>query len=186
MSKAPRQQHCDITLSCLLRFFRHPDTILCDTPTYETTMMKPNEEPRPEAHERLMRCRIRPSAQRVAIMQYLLTHATHPTVDEIYTALCPLIPTLSRTTVYNTLRMYSERGAAQMITIDDHHVSYDGDIRPHAHFICRQCGKVLDFHDVPQVPSQHPDRLQEGCYIDEVQVYFKGLCGSCLKKKRLQ
>lgn len=24
-----------------------------------------------------------------------------------------------------------------MITIDDHHVCYDGDIHPHVHFFCR-------------------------------------------------
>ena len=165
--------------------FRHTNTISSDTPTQDTDMIKPIEEPLPEARQRLMKCGIRPSAQRVAIMQYLLMHSTHPTVDEIYTALCPLIPTLSRTTVYNTLRMYSERGAAQMITIDDHHVSYDGDIRPHAHFICRKCGKVLDLFETPHVPEKHPDRVQEGCYIDEVQIYYKGLCSDCLKKTKL-
>lgn len=139
------------------------------------------EEQRSEARERLLRTGVRPSAQRVAIMQYLLTHYTHPTIDEIYNNLCPLIPTLSKTTVYNTLRMFSEVGAAQMITIDDHHVCYDGQVKPHAHFICRKCGMVKDFFDITQVPDEHPNRLHDGCQIDEVQVYYKGLCHDCRK-----
>ena len=78
--------------------------------------MTNNDEKNLDAYERLTRHGIRPSAQRVAIMQYIMTHHTHPTVGEIFDELCPLIPTLSKTTVYNTLRMFSEKGAAQMIT----------------------------------------------------------------------
>ena len=54
--------------------------------------------------ERLQSHSIKPSVQRIAIMQYLMDHHTHPTVDEIYTALAPGMPTLSKTTVYNTLK----------------------------------------------------------------------------------
>ena len=44
--------------------------------------------------ERLQGHNIKPSVQRIAIMKYLMEHRTHPTVDEIYTALSPTIPTL--------------------------------------------------------------------------------------------
>ena len=62
--------------------------------------------------ERLQEHHIKPSVQRIAIMKYLMEHHTHPTVDEIYTALSPTIPTLSKTTVYNTLKILTEEGAA--------------------------------------------------------------------------
>ena len=96
---------------------------------------------------RLNKCGIRPSTQRVAIMHFLLTHRTHPTVEDVYQGVVPRIPTLSRTTVYNTLRMFSEHHAAQMLTIDDHRICYDGDTHPHVHFFCRECGRVFDFTD---------------------------------------
>ena len=69
--------------------------------------------------KRLQNHNIKPSVQRIAIMTYLMEHRTHPTVDEIYTALAPSIPTLSKTTVYNTLKLLSEQGAAQTLTIDE-------------------------------------------------------------------
>ena len=83
-----------------------------------------------EAYNRLVRNGVKPSVQRMAIMQYLLDHRTHPTVEDVYKDLYQKIPTLSRTTVYNTLRLLSENNAAQMITIDEHRVCYDGETKP--------------------------------------------------------
>ncbi|EJX04128.1 iron uptake regulatory protein [gut metagenome] len=62
---------------------------------------------------------VKPSVQRIAIMDYLLKNRTHPTAEEIYSALVNLIPTLSKTTVYNTLKLFVEQGAALMLTIDE-------------------------------------------------------------------
>lgn len=87
---------------------------------------------------------IRPSMQRLAIMDYLINHPIHPTIDDVYQALSNKVPTLSRTTVYNTLRMLSENQAAQMITIDEHRVCYDGNVESHVHFYCKKCGKIID------------------------------------------
>ena len=61
--------------------------------------------------KRLQNHNIKPSVQRIAIMNYLIEHRTHPTVDEIYTALSPSIPTLSKTTVYNTCLLYTSDAA---------------------------------------------------------------------------
>jgi Fur family peroxide stress response transcriptional regulator len=94
-----------------------------------------------EAYKKLVDNGVRPSVQRLAIMEYLLTHFTHPTVEDVYQGLCNKIPTLSRTTVYNTLRLFSEHQAAQMITIDDHRVCYDGNTSPHVHFFLQAVRK---------------------------------------------
>ena len=55
-------------------------------------MMKP--------YDRLLEYNIKPSMQRIAIMEYLMDHPIHPSADDIYTALSPSMPTLSKTTVY--------------------------------------------------------------------------------------
>ena len=99
--------------------------------------------------KRLQNHNIKPSVQRIAIMSYLMEHRTHPSVDEIYTALAPSIPTLSKTTVYNTLKLLSEQGAAQTLTIDERNTCYDAETSPHAHFLCKQCGKIYDWNIMP-------------------------------------
>lgn len=134
-----------------------------------------------EAYNRLLACDIRPSVQRLAIMNYLMTHPIHPTIEDVYKGLSHQIPTLSKTTVYNTLRMLSDKNAAQMITIDEHRVCYDGNTDPHVHFLCRKCGKVIDlFNEV--APQVEVGRMVEGNIIDEEQLYYKGICAECAKK----
>ena len=72
-----------------------------------------------KTYDYLLSYNIKPSVQRIAIMDYLLAHKTHPCIDEIYMALCDDIPTLSKTTVYNTLKLFVEHGAALMLTINE-------------------------------------------------------------------
>ena len=102
---------------------------------------------------------IRLSHQRMAILQYLLDHHTHPTVADIYDHLHPEYPTLSRTTVYD---------------IDPDSAHYDADLSPHAHFLCRNCHRVFD---VP-LPTQ-PLEVPHGFATDSVNISYRGLCPSC-------
>jgi Fe2+ or Zn2+ uptake regulation protein len=126
---------------------------------------------------------VKPSVQRMAIMDYLLTHKTHPCIDEIYMALNKHIPTLSKTTVYNTLRLLVEQGAASMLTIDDRNACFDADTSPHSHFLCKQCGRIYDwFHD--ETPNEPVSPDAKGFQVDEVHRYYKGICPECLSKNR--
>ena len=132
------------------------------------------------AYDILTRCGIRPSVQRIAIMDYLLKHPTHPTVEDVYTGLYKDMPTLSRTTVYNTLRLLSEHNAARMITIDEHRVCYDGDLHPHVHFFCYNCEKVYDLME-EKAPVQYRGDLN-GFLVKDSQLYYRGICPKCRAK----
>lgn len=124
---------------------------------------------------------IKPSMQRVAVMEYLMTHKTHPTADEIFSALYPRIPTLSRTTVYNTLNRLAEQGAILSLDIDQKKTRYDGDTFFHGHFLCRQCGKIED------IPVGDPQcvmsTVPRGVQVSDVQLLYKGLCSECCQSK---
>ncbi len=125
---------------------------------------------------------IKASVQRMAIMHYLLTHRIHPTVDEIFTALSPKYPTLSRTTVYNTLKLFVEHGATQMLTIDEKVTCFDGDVTPHAHFLCRRCGRILDI-PLQNVNGQDFSHMTiDGNQVAEIHQYYKGICKTCLQE----
>ena len=120
---------------------------------------------------------IKPSVQRIAIMEYLLTHKTHPMVDEIYEALVPQLRTLSKTTVYNTLKLYTDAGLILTLNIDDGFLHYDGDTSLHAHFRCSSCGAI---HDLA-VKSDYSNWFEgSGDFsVTEAQLYLKGLCPKC-------
>ena len=77
--------------------------------------------------------------------------------------------------------MLSEKHAAQMITIDDHRVCYDGNTDSHVHFFCKQCGKIIDLFD-EEAPSLKSDKVINGNIVQEEQLYYKGICAECAKK----
>lgn len=122
---------------------------------------------------------IKPSYQRMKVYEYLVTKKNHPTVDMIYKELLPVIPTFSKTTVYNTLELFMEKGIAIMITIDEKETRYDADTSIHTHFKCEQCSNIYDLKtsltamDIPEL-NEHK--------ITEQHLYFKGICKDCLTK----
>ena len=124
----------------------------------------------------LIKYGIKPSIQRLAIMDYLFSHRTHPTADEIYSALYREFPTLSKTTVYNTLKLFADRGAILSLVIDKKNVRYDADISEHAHFQCLKCGRIFDLpakNGLEQVEERSRFR------ITEIHIYYKGYCNEC-------
>ena len=133
-------------------------------------------------YERLLKHNIKPSMQRIAIMDYLMNHPIHPSADDIYTALSPTMPTLSKTTVYNTLKLFSEQGAALMLTIDERNSNFDADTSIHSHFQCRHCMRIYDL-ETPEVMQQVKELELSGHQVSEIHYYYKGICKSCLKKE---
>lgn len=135
----------------------------------------------PQTHDYLLNCSIKPSLQRAAVMGFLLKNKEiHPTVDDIYVALSPKIPTLSKTTVYNTLKLFVEKGAVNVLTIDERNARYDIDTSKHAHCMCRCCGKVFDFFDVKPELFQAPE--SEYFKIESTEISYVGVCLDCGQK----
>ena len=120
---------------------------------------------------------IKPSVQRLRIYDFLSKSMEHPTVETIFKALSPEIPTLSKTTVYNTLKLFQEHGIIMVVNIEDNETRYDADTSFHGHFKCTKCGRVYDF-PLSQQHSENIDAL-ENHTITESHYYLKGICSSC-------
>lgn len=130
---------------------------------------------------------IRPSYQRLRIWEYLAATKEHPSVETIYRSLAPDIPTLSRTTVYNSLSLFIEKGIAQPILIEETETRYDADTSPHGHFRCRVCGRVYDFplargDASGDVSGGLTPGLPAGFRAELVQLYCQGVCARCAKQ----
>ncbi len=123
---------------------------------------------------------IRPSVQRVAIMKYLMEHHTHPTAETIYVDLRETVPTLSRTTVYNTLQLLASCHAINILSIDKRNMHYDGRTDPHAHFLCQCCGKIVDV----EVDAHLHEHLysSEQFKVEQVELNYTGVCHECARK----
>lgn len=127
---------------------------------------------------------IRGSQQRIAIMAYLQNNQGHPTVDEIFNALNPTLPTLSKTTIYNTLKLFEQKGAVQSIHVDEKTTRYDAWMDPHAHFHCTNCNKICDLalstNEKFTANEFFADKEQVKEYtITDTKIYLTGICPIC-------
>ncbi len=119
---------------------------------------------------------IKPSYQRIKIYEYLIVNKNHPTVDKIYQELVLGIPTLSKTTVYNTLKLFVEKGIVIIINIEDNETRYDADVTLHGHFKCRKCQNVFDFNiGKTDLSLEDINKFK----IEETHIYIKGICKKC-------
>jgi Fe2+ or Zn2+ uptake regulation protein len=123
---------------------------------------------------------IKPSFQRIRIFEYLLNSKEHPKVDDIYRELIHEIPTLSKTTVYNTLNLFMEKGIVHLVTIEGTENRYDVNIEDHGHFKCEVCGRVFDFEILE---GDLKTDLPEGFVISQKDLFFRGTCADCSRKK---
>lgn len=122
---------------------------------------------------------IRPSYQRIKVLEYLHQKGGHPTVDEIYRSLAVEIPSLSKVTIYNTLHTLVEAGLVQAVDIDQAEIRYDITLTSHGHFQCEACGTIYNFQvSMEHVPVEGLNRFE----INQRNVYFKGTCPDCLDR----
>lgn len=128
---------------------------------------------------RLKEVNIKPSLQRIKIFEYLLKNNIHPTVDMIFQKLSPEIPTLSRTTIYNTLKLFEEHRLIKNVNFGETEIRYDAVKPVHGHFKCEQCGKIYDFN------YNYNDLKYKGLEsftLNQTDIIIKGICKTCLRK----
>ncbi len=123
---------------------------------------------------------INPSYQRLIIYRYLKENQIHPSIDQIYNDLKDSNPTLSKTTVYNTVKLFHKKGLLLKIHCDEKQMRYDINTHNHMHFKCIKCNKLYDIN--------MDNELFEYDYIDNhkiesINIGIKGICKNCLKEE---
>ncbi|MBR2373948.1 MAG: transcriptional repressor [Lentisphaeria bacterium] len=123
---------------------------------------------------------ISPSPQRLAVYGFLKANPIHPTADVIMKELKPLLPTLSLTTVYNTLKLFVSKDLVHEVIIEDGELRFDADLCDHAHFKCTGCDKVFDLFPQKGKPVMEKlPELPQGFTVTGVHVCLRGKCSEC-------
>lgn len=101
---------------------------------------------KPETLEALRAQGIQPSAQRVAVAEFVLRSSAHPSADQVWVHARRSLPVLSRATVYNTLNLFVKAGLLRQHVLAEGRVVFDPRTDRHHHFIDEETGAI---HDVP-------------------------------------
>ena len=115
---------------------------------------------------------IQPSAQRLAVADYVLHTDDHPSADQVWHTVRDGFPAISRATVYNTLNLFVEKGLLQQLVLAEGSVVFDPNVARHHHFIDDRTGRIFD---VPwsALRVSGADRL-EGYDVRDYMVVMRG------------
>ncbi len=124
---------------------------------------------------------LRCTAQRYAVMAFLMEHKGHPTAAEIFEGVNRLDPRSSRATTYNNLRDLVKAGLVSEVAVEGRAGRFDAKGTRHHHFICDRCGSVedMDWYNVPKPASRSLGKR----VVRECQLIFRGLCTKCAARR---
>lgn len=115
---------------------------------------------------------INPSAQRVAIAQFVLHTDRHPTAEEVLKRVSKKFPMVSRATVYNTLNLFVEKGLLRRYALSPGNIVFDCHVENHHHFIDESTGVI---HDIPWNAIKVSNiKSLDGFQVETYQVVMKG------------
>ncbi len=130
----------------------------------------------PSISDKLIVHGLKPSYQRKRIYEYLENNRQHPTVDTVFKDLSKSLPTLSKTTVYNTVKLFAEKGILSIIVIEGNELRIDPFNHSHGHFKCIKCGMLSDVEiDLSKLSVGISTKFK----VNEYHAYFKGYCERC-------
>jgi Fur family ferric uptake transcriptional regulator/Fur family peroxide stress response transcriptional regulator len=114
--------------------------------------------------------------QKRVILDYLKSTEIHPTAEKVYFEVKKKLPQISLGTVYRILNNLKEKGEIQEIPSQVSH--FDGNVLPHAHFICQNCQKIFDVFLRCEILKNQKIKVGK---IKNYQIIFYGICKKCQK-----
>ena len=115
---------------------------------------------------------IMPTSQRVEVASILLARPQHLSADQIIDKLRVRGSRVSKATVYNTLKLFSEQGLVKELSLDSSRKYYDSTTHPHHHFYHVETGELSDIPE-SQVSIRGLPPLPKGTEQESVEVLIR-------------
>lgn len=115
---------------------------------------------------------VTPTPQRLEVADVLLDRPQHLSADQILERLREAGSRVSKATVYNTLKLFGERGLLRELTVDPDRRYYDSTTHPHHHFFNVGTGELSDIPE-DQVEILKLPVLPPGTEKERVEVLIR-------------
>jgi Fe2+ or Zn2+ uptake regulation protein len=110
------------------------------------------EAARAELRKALEQAGWRFTRQRAAVFDHLRAASSHPTAEEVFTAVRRRLPNISLATVYKALEALVDAGLANKLAYADGPARFDCRSDHHYHFRCLDTGQIRDL-ETPYDPQ---------------------------------
>lgn len=123
------------------------------------------------------------SRKREAILEKIRGTTSHPSAVWLYEELRKEIPDLSLGTVYRNLSEFSDEGLIISVGVVNGQERFDGNISEHSHFICLDCGEVIDVNAELDPSFNETVGKINGLEVLFRQLTFYGRCNKCRENR---
>jgi Fe2+ or Zn2+ uptake regulation protein len=117
---------------------------------------------------------LKSTPQRLAILNTIQKYG-HICIEDIYSELKDIFPSISLATIYKNINTLKDEGILSEIHPQNLKSKYEIKKEPHGHFVCKKCGKIVDF-ELKNICKPSLDEIED---IFESEVYLYGICKNC-------
>ncbi len=144
---------------------------------------KEMSEPKNHLRDAFQAAGRRLTSQRRIVLRVLEENEGHLEAEEVYIQAKARAPTISLATVYRTLAVLKEMGLVEEHRLGEDHGHYEAVRKgPHYHFVCLDCGQVIEF-DTPLVAQIGQElSTREGVRVTDAHLHLSGYCAQCQTK----
>ncbi len=132
----------------------------------------------------LARLGLKHSAQRDTILRVFLATHDHLSTEDLHRLVRRHDPAIGYTTVYRTLKLFTQCGLATAVEFHDGIARYEHGLnrRSHHHMVCMVCGDSVEFFspEVEEVECRIAQEFHYSATRHSFQIY--GTCETCQKK----
>lgn len=110
--------------------------------------------------------------QRLALAGLLFREPVHITAEQLLRQVRQRVPETSRATVYNSLKLFVEKGLIKELVVDPERVVFDSNVAPHHHLYDVDSGELTDVDtDAMHVVGTPP--LPPGAELQQIDVIVR-------------
>ncbi|MCK5124651.1 MAG: transcriptional repressor [candidate division Zixibacteria bacterium] len=125
----------------------------------------------------------RNTKQRQIILSELRMLFSHPTAKELYHIVRKRLPQISLGTIYRNLELLAQNKTIRKIEMGGLEARFDGNLKPHHHARCVECGAIDDLFDLPEDIVQQRTMNFDNYDVYGYRIDFYGLCPRCKSKR---
>jgi Fur family peroxide stress response transcriptional regulator len=88
---------------------------------------------------------LRLTAQRMAVLEYLLSTDEHPSARRVFEKVRKSLPGIALSTVYGILAELTKNGIIKALEFNERDNRYEANLSQHINLVCLRCGKISDY-----------------------------------------
>lgn len=115
---------------------------------------------------------ILPTRQRVRIAAVLMARPQHLSAEQVLELVNARDAATSRATIYNTLKLFVERGLIREVIVDPERAFYDSNVTAHHHYYDVESGTLSDI-DATDVRVEGLPGLPEGMVAERTDIIVR-------------